>query len=70
MKKKILICLLCYVLTSGFFIVVFGNMNFFGETGFHMTLDEALYIITTWGLISAIILSAIVFLIMYFVNKK
>ena len=70
MKKFSKIFLICYVLTSVFFIYFFGNMNFFGEQGFHMDMDDLITILTTWSLISSLIISGIIYIISKFVNKS
>ena len=45
MKKLIKIFLICYIFSSAFFIYFFGNMNFFGESGFHMNVDDLIIIL-------------------------
>lgn len=54
------IFLICYVVSSVFFIYFFGNMNFFGEQGFHMDMDSLITILTTWAFVSALILAGII----------
>ena len=66
MKRFGKIFIVCYIITSAFFVFIFGNMNFFGEQGFHMTIDDFFYIISTWGLISGLILAGII----YFFTKE
>ena len=63
MKRFIHIFLICYVVTSVFFIYFFGNMNFFGEQGFHMDMVDLITILTTWALASALILAGIIYII-------
>ncbi len=52
--------LICYVMTTIFYIFFFGNMNFFGEQGFHMDIDTIITIMATWSLISAVIISVLI----------
>ena len=63
MKKFSKIFLICYLVTSVFFIYFFGNMNFFGEQGFHMDLDLLIGILMTWSLYSAYIIAGIIYFI-------
>lgn len=64
MKKFIKVFLVCYVVTSVFFICFFGNMNFFGEQGFHLDMEDVIVILTTWAFISALIIAGIICIIM------
>lgn len=70
MKKFIKIFLICYVVASAFYIYFFGNMNFFGEQGFHMDMDDLIVILTTWALISALIVSGIIYIIIKLFKKN
>ena len=38
MKKFSKVFIFCYIMATIFFIYFFGNMNFFGEQGFHMDM--------------------------------
>ncbi len=69
MKKFIKVFLVCYVVTSVFFICFFGNMNFFGEQGFHMDMEDLIVILTSWALISALIIAAIICIIAKLIKK-
>ncbi len=69
MKRFVHIFLICYVVTSVFFIYFFGNMNFFGEQGFHMDIVDLITILTTWALASALILAGILAGIIYIITK-
>ena len=61
MKKYKSIFLKCYIGTTIFWIIFFGNMNFFGEQGFHIDIDDIVTIMLTWSLFSSLILSAIIY---------
>ena len=63
MAKFIRIFLICYIVATIFFIYFFGNMNFFGEQGFHMDIDDLITILTTWALIPSLIISSIICII-------
>lgn len=68
MKKFSKIFLISFVVVSIFLIFIFGNMNFFGEQGFHMDIDTLILILTLWSLPSALIFSGIVCIISKFVK--
>ena len=59
MKKFAKTFLICYVVATLFFIYFFGNMNFFGEQGFHMDIEILTDILILWAFPSALILSII-----------
>ena len=63
MKRFIKVFLICYAISSVFFVYSFGNMNFFGAQGFHMDEDDFIYILTTWALAPALILAGIICII-------
>ncbi len=69
MKGFRILFLICYILTTAFFIVFFGNMNFFGEQGFHLEVYDLIYILFTWALISALVLSGIIYGIAILIKK-
>ena len=70
MKKFSKVFIFCYIMATIFFIYFFGNMNFFGEQGFHMDMYVLIIILTSWSLISALILSGIICFITSFREKN
>ena len=70
MKKYILIFLICYLPISIFFYYFFGNMNFFGEQGFHhMTFSDILAILFWWSMPSSLFVSGIIYTIIDSIKK-
>lgn len=69
MKKINKIFLISFVVFSAIYIFIFGNINFFGEQGFHMNIFLLIGILIYWSLPSALIFSKIVCIISKFVKK-
>lgn len=70
MKKFGKTFLKCYILTSIVLICIFGNMNFFGEQGFHLDIEDVVIILLTWALGVSIIISIVAFAIRIILEKN
>ena len=69
MNKSFKAFLISYLVATVFYVYFFGNMNFFGETGFHMDSDTIVTILLYWSLPTALIISLIVYIINKIINK-
>ena len=52
--------LIFYIIFTIIFVYFFGNMNFFGESGFHMSFEDFITILILWSPWPSLILAGLI----------